>query len=213
MARIGAKLRRLRLHEDEFKSLSRACSDSPVRQLSIAKAVAAARRSLVDSLQLDCDPKAHHPASPWRYDLTKQVQILVADPDVPVAEWLREGAPMRLNVEITPGGQVPPAEDMPELAIAELSALDMWTHTLPSFEATFHDGPPPGVGLVAGCVNAGFGELFGSEHEARLHFGAAPRPSPLCRNTKEKGDSTAKHRIIQDMRRSSVNGAVRLSER
>lgn len=120
---------------------------------------------------------------------------------------------MGLNGEITPRGLFPPADDTPELTIAELSALDKWTHNHPSFEATFQDGPPPRVGLVAEYVNAGFGELFESEHEAKLLFGAALRPSPLGTITKEKSDGTMKHRIIQDMRRSSVNGAVRLPVR
>lgn len=72
MARIGTELRKLKLHEDEFKSLSQACGDSSVRRPPPAEAVATARRTLIDSLGLDFDPEAHHPASPSRYELSSK---------------------------------------------------------------------------------------------------------------------------------------------
>ena len=43
-----------------------------------------------------------HPASPWKYNMVKAIQVAAKDPDVHLATWLREGAPMGLARDIQP---------------------------------------------------------------------------------------------------------------
>ena len=37
--------------------------------------------------------QAHHPASPWRFNIVKRVMTMAKDPDVEVPKWSEHGTP------------------------------------------------------------------------------------------------------------------------
>ena len=111
------------------------------------------------------------------------------------------------------GGLFPQVEPDAELTVEELDGRERVTSNHPSFEATFDSNTPPGVELMMGYVKAGFGRLFGSAAEASACVGREVHPAPMGTVSKIKEDGSWKHRPIQDLRRNSVNAAVRLPER
>jgi hypothetical protein len=61
-------------------------------------------------------------------------------------------------------------------------------------------------------LNAGFGLLFLDRAAAEEHLNAKVHPAPMGNIAKLKPDGSWKHRLIQDLRRKSVNDAVSLPE-
>ena len=62
-------------------------------------------------------------------------------------------------------------------------------------------------------VNAGFGRLYASRAEAEADLGGECFPAPMGNIIKLGADGVAKHRLIQDLRRNSVNECAAVPER
>lgn len=162
---------------------------------------------------MESDWDRRHPSSPWRPAFVRAVQQLCGDPDEALPTWLELGATLGLLQTIQAGGLFPPTGDDTRLSLEELDASAIWPRNHPSFDARFDDGPPPGLKLMGEYVDSGFGELFENLDAAADHFGVRPRPSPLRTISKQKPGGSYEHRLIQHIRRSLVNDAVRLPER
>ena len=132
------------------------------------------------------EAEAHHPASPWKYNIVRRVVEESGDPDVHVAEWLQNGAPAGLSVDIEPGGLFPAVAPDEVLPLETLEALDKVSANHPSFGQTFGEKVAPGVGIVQGYVEAGFGELFMDQAAAEQALGSPMFPAPLGNVTKTK---------------------------
>ena len=120
---------------------------------------------------------------------------------------------MGLAVEIQAGGLFPAVSPSPNISMDELETLERWERNHPSFLHEFEGDRPPGLGLVEGYLNAGFGRLYKDAESASQDLRQTIHPAPLGNITKTKADGTHKHRVIQDLRRNGVNDAVRLPER
>ena len=196
------------------RNLWQACGEDASRSPPSEELVTAAREAVAVALNLTFDEaEAHHQASPWRHNIVEQVVARSGDPDSQLVHWLREGAPVGLARSIEPGGLFPPVEPEEVLALEDLEQLEKVRGNHPSFMEAFGEAAPPGVGIIQGYIDSGFGELYVDQSAAEAALGGPVFPAPLGNVTKLKADGQVKHRIIQDLRANSVNRSVRLPER
>ena len=146
------------------------------------------------------EAEAHHPASPWKHNIVRRIAEQSEDPDSHVARWLREGAPAGLSADIEPGGLVPAVSPDEVLPLESLEALCKASGNHLSFDETLGENTAPGVDIIQGYVDAGFGELFQDQAAAEVSLGNSMFPAPLGNVTKTKPDGSLKHRVIQDLR-------------
>ena len=103
----GALLRSMEASE-ALRNCHLACGVAPPRGPPSEKEIDAARVSVCAALGV---PLAHrslrHPASPLRYALSQALTAAAQDSDVHVAEWLREGAPLGIDLPIRCGDHFP----------------------------------------------------------------------------------------------------------
>ena len=71
----------------------------------------------------------------------------------------------------------------------------------------------PAHSLLEDLVEAGHALVFESAEAAAKWLGTRPVPSPLGDVVRLKPDGSVKHRLIQDLKASSVNSASKVSER
>ena len=209
-----AALRQARASDANLRGLVRCCGKAPERQPPTESAVAKARAAVEQSLGLqDGAAEEHHEASPWRHELVREIQRRARDPDVHVAKWLKEGAPMGLSATIDPGGLFPLQHGEPENTLQDLEVSSVREGNHPSFREMHGQETSPGLTLVQEHVDNGFGLLLRDKKHAEELCGARVFPAPLGNTTKPKGDGSLKHRLIQDLRRNGVNASVDLPER
>ena len=198
----------------DFQGLTGLCGDGAARGAPTEEVLRELRIKLAEALGADeAEADLHHSASPWRYALVRACQLAAEDPDEALAGWLQFGAPMGLTRDIQVGGLFPEVALDVELTVEELDGQERITNNHPSFEATFDSDTPPGVELMKGYVQSGFGRLFRCADDASKFVGREVHPAPMGTVSKLKDDGSWKHRPIQDLRRNSVNAAVRLPER
>ena len=213
MARVRKCLTELIQEDEELQELSGSCGDNPKRKPPSEEKLLKVRAVLADELGVAHDEvDAHHPSAPWRHALVYAVQVESADPDLAMAGWLREGAPMGLDAAIEPGHLFPKVEPKPEKTLEELDAEERWQNNHPSFELLHGGGEPPGVELIKGYVEKKMGKLFQSVKEAEAFVGTRIHPAPMGNVTTVK-NGKLKHRVIQDLKANAVNSAVVLPER
>ena len=137
--------------------------------------------------------------------------IATGDPDSEtLAEWLKRGAPLGYEDEITTNGIFPPVEPKekdPELQESISRAFDGWKNH-PSATEWEEDLNK----LVKEAHSKGFCSIFDSMEDAESHIGRKPILNKLGVIVKEKGD-TRKARIIWDLKESSVNKLCNQAER
>ena len=128
----------------------------------------------------------HHEASPWRHRLVEAVQRETDDPDMSLAVWLRDGAPMGITQDIEAGNRFPKGKDEAGLTVDDLMALERCSRNHPSFEVLHGETRPPGYPLLEKYLDSGFGRLFADLPSAKAFHGAdvslrlwgtLPRPS------------------------------------
>jgi hypothetical protein len=187
----------------EFHGLGGVCGATPSRDPPSEQAVAELRAQVAKAVGLTAaQGEEHHPASGWRHRLVSATQALCHDPDVPLGQWLREGAPMGLARPVERGGLFPPTDVLPELSLDELAALETMRGNHPSFSMLHGNEIAPGIALLNEQLNKGFGVLFSSRAAAEAHLGGIVHPAPLGNISKEKPDGSMKHRLIQDLKRN-----------
>lgn len=190
MARVRKSLMIIREDESSFVAFAAACGRKAPRQPPTE------RWKLANQFGIQDHWDRRRPASTWRPALVRAVQDLAYDPGTFLPIWLEPGAPMGLRKAIEAGGLFPAAADEVRLGLEELESAEIWTRNQPSFDATFEEGPPPGVPLMEGYVDSGFGELFVDLEDAEKHFGVPSRPSPRGTVSKQEANGSFKHRLI-----------------
>ena len=211
---VLAALRRARAADASLRGLVQCCGKAPERPPPSECAVAKARAAVEQALGLPVGAAEEpHAASPWRYALVREVQRRARDPDVHVAKWLKEGAPMGLSATIEPGGLFPLQSGEPENTMQDLEVSSVREGNHPSFRELHGQETSPGMTLVQEHVDNGFGLLLRDKKHAEAVCGARVFPAPLGNITKPKDDGSLKHRLIQDLRRNGVNASVDLPER
>ena len=194
------------------QNLWRACGDNTRVRPPSPELVTAAREEVAMALGLSFgEAEEHHSASPWKFNLVRQVVERSADPDTHIAQWLQHGAPAGLSAEIC--SLFPAVSPTDVLPLEALESLSKSASNHPSFDEAFGEEVAPGVNIIQGYVDAGFGELFHDQAAAEKALGGTLFPAPLGNVTKVKPDGGLKHRVIQDLRANSVNKSIRLPER
>ena len=214
MPPIADLLAGLVLEIEELANVADAFGKEPTRSPPSAAAVAFARDRVVEFLALPAKAAGpSHPASPLRGMLFQELASRTADPDVHVADWLIDGAPMGIGRPIPAGSHFPLVEERPAMTVAELEASTRIGGNHPSFYEKWGEEESPALRLVEQAVNAGYGRLFASRADAEEFFGAQAFPAPLGNVTKWREDGSRKDRLIQDLRANHVNAVVDLPER
>ena len=214
MAKIRATLDKAWCDFPELRGLTDACGKEPRREQPSEAVLRDVRKRLEGVLGSPPGSfEEHNAASPWRFNLVKFVQEDAGDPDVHLSRWLREGAPMGIQMPIEVGGLFPAVEPQASLSLDDLDLLERWSSNHPSFNEDFGEGEPPGVATVRGYLDSGFGRLFKDAAAASEYHGVRVHPAPMGNITKVLGDGNLKHRPIQDLRRNGVNDAVVVPER
>ena len=207
---LGAKIDRV----PGFQGLAGCCGSDPVRAPPSATLLSLLRTQVAEVLGLPRGAgHANHVAAPWKYELIEEVGRQAGDPDVHLASWLKDGAPMGLAEPIAPGGLFPEQAESPDIGMEELAAAERWDRNHPSFSEKFGRDRPPGMDLLEEYLEEGFAELYEDIEMAERALGTKLHPAPLGTIGKEKPDGSWKFRVIQDQRRNDVNAAVRLPER
>ena len=176
MATIAPVLLEARGDAGAFWGLAGCVGASPARLPPTALEIRALRGRVAARLGVTAAAaELTHKAAPCKYNIVAAVQDACADPDVELRRWLADGAPMGITEPIVPGGLFPrqpiDAEISPEEVFEERFAGNH-----PSFAAAGADGP--GLDVIRGHLNAGFGELFEDRAAAERHFGHRIAPAP-----------------------------------
>jgi len=214
MSDVAAVLLKARGKSSKLRQLHRCFGPKPQQQFPSARRIRKLRLAVGKVLGLDRkQADAHHPSSPWRYNMVSAVQSLVNDPDRAIATWLEEGAPMGIKRPIDSGHGCFP----PYLSSATRSPKDVLDEPQVENHKSFRDrgdfDEPPGHGVIQGHLEQGFGLLFRTKAEAEQHIRSKIAAAPLGCVSKRKEDGTFKHRVILDLKMNAVNTAVTTPER
>ena len=128
------------------------------------------------------------------------------DPDIPLTEWLRDGAPAGIEHDIEVVGVFPPSIHPPSQDF-ELTA---YSEELKNYDSM--EDSPHGDEVLGELVNAGYVIKCKSIDEARRLLDGEPIVSKLALITTEK-DGVLKRRLILDCRVSGANSATAKYER
>ena len=198
----------------EFQGLGGACGATPARAPPSEAGVKTLQAKVAKAIGISVrQASLSHPASTWRYEVVKAIQQACSDPDVHLATWLRDGAPMGLSRPIEPSGLFPAEHKVPIVTLDELAAMEVMRTNHPSFADHHGESKSPGVALLEDQVNKGFALLFSDQPAAEAFLGGKAHPAPLGNIAKAKADGSMKYRLIQDQRRNWVNSAVEMPER
>ena len=209
MEPIGCVIEHARDVWPELRNIASAVGPEPARPPPSVEVIKAVREQIGLALGLDAHAvDRHHSASPWRFSLVCAIQQRARDPDVHLAAWLEEGAPMGIKRITEPSNGIFPAAP----ADAVISPEDVhnipYIGNHPSYKET-----GAAQELIEEHLNAGFGLLFWDRQSAECYLGERIAPAPLGCISKVREDGTVKHRGIQDLRRNAVNDAAALPER
>ena len=213
MKKVRNTILHFRRQHSELQGLVDACGSSPSRPPPSASLISELRVRVGRKLGLaPATADAHHPASPWRFALVQRIVQLVGDPDTEIGKWLEHGTPVGISVPIRPSGLLPLVSETPSTSADRLREQVQWTHNHPSFGIT-DGGDCPAHLLLQELVDEGFALVFSDIDAAEAWLGSKPVPSPLGNVVRVKADGSLKHRLIQDLKASSVNGASVVPER
>ena len=213
MRPIRAVIESCREKNTDLQNLKDACSSSPSRPPPSPSSISELRKAVAAELGLSRrQADKHHEASPWRYNLVREVLTRAEDPDHFIASWLKDGFPVGIRLPITPSGLLPPRSEERSLSAEALEDLATWDKNHASFN-TQEDSRLPAHDLLRELVNAGHALLFENLPEAEDWLGSRVIISPLGDVVKQKPDGSTKHRLIMDLRASEVNRASQVQER
>ena len=195
------------------RGLALACGDEPQRPRPEAELVGILRGRLATLFGIDPQQvEDHHPASPLRFRLFQAAIAATEDPDHHVGEWLEQGAPMGIQLPVTPGGHFPLADQLAEVDVEELPNLFTFSKNHASFTDFYDEAEPPTLALIRSYLDKGFGDAFPSLEAAKAKHGSV-FPAPLGDVRKRNRAGGWKHRVIQDLRISRINDASTTAER
>ena len=97
---------------------------------------------------------------------------------------------MGIRREIEPSGLFPAVVEEDQLEASALDAWERWERNHPSFSRSQDGNRPPGFELLEEHLNAGFGELYHSIHDAEAALNSKVYPAPLGTISKMKLDGT-----------------------
>ena len=137
---------------------------------------------------------------------------LAADPDLHVPKLLEQGFPVGIREPILPSGLLPVVKEEASMTPEALEDTVRLESNHKSFDELEGEGRPAHR-LLADLVDQGFAFLLRDRADAERWLGALVVVSPLGDVTKPKADGSTKHRLIMDLRASSVNEASAVSER
>ena len=188
-----------------------------VRDLRLGKAVsgfserisAAFRTEWFHTLGMDAPPRGLGPDA----DVIEAWGQATMDPDAReiLPHWLRPGAPLGILEPIELAGVFPPVEPgeparRPDTLFTELAG---WSNY-----SSAEDEPEVVASLLKAQEDKGHCRFFDSVEQLREYLGEDQVIlTKLALVSKLKADGTYKHRLIWDLLRSDVNGAVTLLER
>ena len=202
-----------RRQQPSLQGLVGACGPEPSRPPPSEDLILELRRRIARKLKVNVQQAdAHHPASPWRFELVRRIMVLAKDPDVHVPNWLEHGTPVGIAETILPSGLLPRIDERAQTSSESLRDRVQWTHNHPSFDQQ-EGSAQPAHALLQDLVDAGHALIFSSVDTATAFLGSRPVPSPLGDVIRIKPDGQIKHRLIQDLKASSVNAASQVPER
>ena len=133
------------------------------------------------------------------------------DPDVHLAGWLSQGAPLGVLNPVVPSGVFPPVVERPS-SPAEVAAVASdpagWTNYR---SAT--DDPKIARKLLKKMTDNKWADAVGSWESVEQLVGGRATLNKLGLVSKLRPDGTWKHRLIWDLRESGINGVIRQGER
>ena len=140
---------------------------------------------------------------PLRHRLLRRWAALAEDPDAEiVGDWLAQGAPAGINMDIRDPGVFPKSEGED----FEADGVDfVWRDPSLHENYTSVDNDEAAEPEVRRIVETGFVEVFKSLEACKRYLGAEPVTSKLAMVSKQRADGTWKRRLILDCRESQVS--------
>ena len=148
--------------------------------------------------------------SPINHDIVEAWTQKAADPDTDVATWVRDGAPLGINLDIPTKGIFPPSDKDAEQEVMMDSVMQMARGSMVNY-ASVRDNVEDTKVEVERLENLGFLKRI-TEQTVREEFSQGTI-SKLAIIVKERPDKTKKRRLIIDLRRSGGNSKARLEEK
>ena len=137
---------------------------------------------------------------------------LAGDPDHHLHHWLREGAPLGVLHPVESAGIFPPTPCV-QASPEQLAGLVTDYHQWENYRSAEED-PSIAEGLLQRMVDRGWAQAFDSYGAAQAELGSQDLVfNKLALVTRVKPDGSVKHRLVWDLLRSGVNGAVSQGER
>jgi hypothetical protein len=155
-----------------------------------------------------CDPPT---AGRWHASLLAAVSVAAEDPDKPLLEWLREGAPMGISRPIAPGGLFPPRAPEPTLAEQDIRSTFAYAGNHGSFHDLHGAAEAPALSELRGFIEKGYALQYPDRAAAEAVHGPL-HLAPLGAVRKERA-GVVKTRVIQDLLINGVNSLSSFTER
>ena len=193
MQPVREALRAARAIDQDLANLADACGLAPTRAPPSEEAIGRARAAVVEALGLPAEAgQGRHAASDIRFGMVEAVLRHTGDPDVALAEWLRDGAPMGIARQIAPGHHFPlrPSEATEVLDEDALQASYLGNH--PSFSDAFGETEPPTHDLIREYSLKGFGTRYATQRDAEAVHGRT-FPAPLGNVRKQRKGGVGWH--------------------
>ena len=170
--------------------------------------VAEARSAILKALGTHPTPPTSHGLQP---EIFEAYCKLAGDPDLPLADWLRHGAPMGATREVTKVGVFPPdarGRKNPQ-PLRSTFSLSGWGNYKSAEEA-----PDIVMKLLKEMIRSGWARGFPNLKAATQAVMAGEvKLNKLGLVSKQKPDGTWKHRLVWDLRESGVNDTIDQGER
>ena len=179
----------------------------------VAEAAAAA---LAKELGGSCDWEKKGPTG-WRTELIRRITEVAEDPDVDIADWLGGNTPLGINKEIPSRGVYPKSDETEAQRASFLfyEARKMDTHddgVIVKNYKSFDEAGDFAKEELHRLLEEGHLKHIGNWKTTKGKWKEA-LATKLAVLVKEKEDGSVKTRFIVDMRRSGVNGIVKVYER
>jgi len=148
--------------------------------------------------------------SSWRAAMVEAYVREAQDPDHQLAEWLENGVPTGVQVEI------PAAGVFPKVDTAAEATTELWRYFAQTEAKSNYKSAEENEALVRAevdrLIGLGYVTKYDSLEDVQKKLGSVV-VSKIAAIIKVRDDGTVKLRIIIDMLRSMVNSFVKLSER
>lgn len=154
--------------------------------------------------------------SRWRYrsplesDLIRAWTRKAGDPDTDLADWVDEGTPLGVNLDIKPKGVFPPADKEGDPEVMMDASLQIARGAITNY-ISITDNLEDSKEEIRRLLELGY-VMKVSKEQVDEHFSQGTI-SKLAIIVKTRPDGTRKRRLIIDLRRSGGNSKARLDEK